>query len=360
MRVLFVYKYLTVGGVEAVLRARLEGLPSLGIEASAWFLADHGGRSLFQGVDASVRIGGLPALQRHLRDGGFDLVTSIDTEEVLPLFDGAGAPAPLVVEAHSAYRESLGYLRHCGEGVAAVFAPSACHAAVVRRHLGDDRPVRVVANPVHSSFVGEVVVAGSSSPLPIVAWIGRLDEHKNWRAFVALAERMLADGADAEFWMVGRPTPPHGSSALRRLTTRTGVLPRLRWLNGVPFAVMPRLLDEVRDSGGLTVSTSRGESFGMTVVEAMARACPVVVPDEPPFTDFVEHERTGHLYRAGSEDAAAREAVRLLAQPGHRRAVGRHGRDRVLDRHSPGSALAALAAEMQAVIDATLTGHDQG
>jgi hypothetical protein len=37
VKVLFVYKYLTLGGVEAVLRARLDGLSAAGIEAHAWF-----------------------------------------------------------------------------------------------------------------------------------------------------------------------------------------------------------------------------------------------------------------------------------------------------------------------------------
>ena len=47
MKVLFVYKYLTLGGVETVLRARLDGLAECGIDAHAWFFDDLGGRALF-------------------------------------------------------------------------------------------------------------------------------------------------------------------------------------------------------------------------------------------------------------------------------------------------------------------------
>lgn len=351
MNVLFVYKYLTVGGVEAVLRARLEGLPSHGVNAQAWFLADHGGRALFRGVDARIHVGDVRALEHHMRHERFDVITSIDTEEVFPLFGGGDQPAPLVVEAHSAYLENLGYLRHCDDRVKAVFAPSASHATLIRRYVGGKRPVRVLPNPVHQAFVDDTTPGASRSPRPIVAWIGRLDDQKNWKAFIEVASRMLSGGAEPEFWMVGRPTPPRGAQDLRKLASRAGVLPRLRWLSGVPFHVMPRILDEVRDSGGVTVSTSRGESFGMTVAEAMARACAVVVPDQAPFTDFVDHRDTGHRYRPGSAVAAAQEAMTLLADDNHRAACGHRGRRRILARHSPSAALTTLAAEMRAVAE---------
>ena len=47
MKILFVYKYLTMGGVESVLSARLMGLPNFGVDARAWFLSDGAGRGCF-------------------------------------------------------------------------------------------------------------------------------------------------------------------------------------------------------------------------------------------------------------------------------------------------------------------------
>ncbi len=56
MKVLFVYKYLTLGGCETVLRARLDGLTALGVDARAWFLNDGPGRSIFAGVEDRVHL----------------------------------------------------------------------------------------------------------------------------------------------------------------------------------------------------------------------------------------------------------------------------------------------------------------
>src|SRR6185312_11639088 len=94
VKVLFVYKYLTLGGVEAVLRARLDSLAPAGIEAHAWFFHDYGGRSIFQGREDRLHVGPVEECLRFARREGFDLLSSIDSEEVLPGFAG-GAEPPL-------------------------------------------------------------------------------------------------------------------------------------------------------------------------------------------------------------------------------------------------------------------------
>ena len=60
LRVLFVYKYLTPGGVEAVLATRLEELDRFGIVAHAWFFSEvgtAGGREMFASVADRVHLG---------------------------------------------------------------------------------------------------------------------------------------------------------------------------------------------------------------------------------------------------------------------------------------------------------------
>ena len=113
---------------------------------------------------------------------------------------------------------------------------------------------------------------------------------------------------------------------------------------------MPAFFDAVRDSGGAAVTTSRGESFGMTVVEAMARRCPVLVPDAGPFTDFVTDGVSGGLYRPGSAKSAADRLQTLLGDSALRERCGRRAREIVLERYAPGPALAVLARELEAAI----------
>ena len=81
MRVVFAYRFLTLGGVETVLRARMEGLEALGIEAHAWFLQDLGGASLFADLRDRVHLGEAAGLEL-LRRLPCDLLCTIDTDEV--------------------------------------------------------------------------------------------------------------------------------------------------------------------------------------------------------------------------------------------------------------------------------------
>ncbi len=353
MRVLFVYSYLTLGGVEAVLRARLDGLAAHGIEAHAWFFHDFGGRSIFSGLEDRVRVGDAAACLAFAC--GFDLVSTIDTAEVLAGYEepAPGLPPlpplpPLIVECHSAYLDNIEYLRRLPAlRPAAVFTPSEHHRRLVAERVGKGVDVRVVPNPVRRELVAEPAPFPAPPRRPLLAWVGRLDEHKNWQGFVEIAGTLAKRGVMAEAWIAGRPVEAERSAELLARAREADILHRLRWFRGLPHDRIPAFFDAVRDSGGVAVTTSRGESFGMTVVEAMARRCAVLVPDSGPFTDFVADGVSGGLYRPGSARSAADRLQALLGDARLREECGRRAREVVLERFAPGPALAVLAAELE-------------
>lgn len=347
MKVLFVYKYLTLGGVEAVLRARLDGLAAAGIEAHAWFFHDYGGRSIFHGREDRLHVGPVEEGLRFARREGFDLLSSIDTEEVLPAFDGTAERPRLIMECHSAYLANIEYLRTLApHRPAAVFTPSEGQRRLVLERVGEGIAVRVVPNPLRREFVAAPPPFPAPPPRPVVAWIGRLDEHKNWRGFVEIAGRLGRRGVEHEAWIIGKPVEADGPARLLEKAREEGVLRRLRWFGALPHGRIPAFLDAVRDSGGVVVSTSRGESFGLTIAEAMARRCAVAAPDMSPFPEFVEPGRTGALFTPGSA-AAADSIQELIASSALRADLGRRAREAVLARFAPEPALAVLAAELQ-------------
>ncbi|HEY0515471.1 MAG TPA: glycosyltransferase family 4 protein, partial [Thermoanaerobaculia bacterium] len=307
MKVLFVYKYLTLGGVEAVLRARLDGLAASGIEAHAWFFHDYGGRSIFYGREERLHVGPAEECLRFVREQGFDVLSSIDSEEVLPGF-GTGAPERprLIMECHSAYLANIEYLR--GLHVyrpAAVFTPSEGQRRLILERVGKGIDVRVVPNPLRKEFVAEPAPFPAPPPRPVVAWIGRLDDHKNWQGFVEIAGLLGRRGVDHEAWIIGKPVEADGAARLLEKARGERALHRLRWFGALPHGRIPLFLDAVRDSGGVVASTSRGESFGLTIAEAMARRCAVAAPDHSAFPEFVEPGKTGSLFTPGSADSAA-------------------------------------------------------
>jgi glycosyltransferase involved in cell wall biosynthesis len=350
MKILFIYKFLTVGGVEAVLKNRLDGLEELGIKADVWFLRYIDGEKVLSPINPRVYVGDLQSLEKHLANTSYDFISTIDTEEVFPILTKFENQSSLILESHSPYYENLEYLRFLGDlKLEAIFVPSEHQKVVVESMLEHQHEVFVVPNPLSGAFSDEIVELSPVPGKPIVAWIGRLDYLKNWKEFLLLVSHMSESDVDFEVWLVGRSTQLEVGERFYNYAHKVGILGHLRWFNNLPYSVVPEMLDMVRSSGGLVISTSRGESFGMTIVEAMARGCSVVVPDKKPFTEYVEHGETGCVYTLGDPAMGACVAGKILRDSTARHAMGEKAREKILRRHSLLSAMEVYLQSLDAI-----------
>ena len=239
-----------------------------------------------------------------------------------------------MVEAHTPYLENLEYLRSLdGLQIASIVVPSRVQASLVKRRLKRKIPVEILPNSLGANFSFEPLGFEPMPPAPILAWIGRLDNLKNWRLAIKMASIMKKRDMDFELWVAGRLVEPATSQRLYQAAKRAGLLDRLRWFDNFPHVRIHRWLDAVRESGGVVLATSKGESFGMSVAEAMARECPVVVPAEPPFVEFITHDLEGKLYRRGRAKNAADQIEDFLLNGEQRSSCGIRARKRILERH---------------------------
>ncbi len=335
MRVLFVYRYLTVGGCETVLRARMQALKERGHDARAWFFLDLGGRTVFSDMTDSIFVGDEAAFRAAWGFKNWNLISTLDCEDVVEYLRGESSRPPLAVECHSSYPKTLTYLEKIRpEDIVAFCAPSEHHARTVKQLIHFESPIRVLPNPLHPSFLGDLAPVGAVPSRPLVAWIGRLDEHKNWRGFLELGHSLVKRGAKIELLVVARPGEDATADDLFSLAKKMGVLPILRWIRGVPHQRIPTLLDVIRASGGLAVCTSRAESFGLAVAEAMARGCCPVAPDMGPFTEFIENGTSGILFPETDYEQAATSVLEVLNAPKRVEKLGAAARQSVLGRFS--------------------------
>ncbi|HKZ55642.1 MAG TPA: glycosyltransferase family 4 protein [Anaerolineales bacterium] len=350
MRVLFVYKLLTIGGVETVLRTRLEGLAAHGIDSRAWFLQEGPGRRMFRGVEHPIDVGDLRSFRKWIAAQPPDLLASMDTPEILPALRRLRKRPKVVLEVHTPYRENQQYLRTLDPGDVDLFCvPSQHQRRTVESLVGEGRDIRVVPNALARGCVREIDGAAPRLSGPIVCWVGRMDELKNWRGFIEIAGLLRQGGVSAEYWLIGSPVDPSLDKELFQLAVEREMVDQLRWFRGVMPEHVPSFLDVVRESGGVVVSTSLGESFGMTVAEAMARACAVVVPHLGPFSEYVRSGENGLLYTSTSSVEAAGLIRDLLARDELRRRLGSQARIDILERHHPDVALPALAEQLRQI-----------
>lgn len=129
---------------------------------------------------------------------------------------------------------------------------------------------------------------------PVVLFLGRLDEpRKGYPTFVELARRV----PKARFVAIG---PGQGEEGPVELLGRLSVHERDHWLSRAVVLVAPSRF---------------GESFGIVLVEALARGCAIVASDLPAFREVVDNPAVASFFPV--DDAAAAEALlrARLAEP---------------------------------------------
>ncbi|HET7481644.1 MAG TPA: glycosyltransferase family 4 protein [Actinomycetota bacterium] len=182
--------------------------------------------------------------------------------------------------------------------------------------------IRYTAFSDFSTFMRPVVDPPDS---PRVAFVGVLEPYKGIDVLIEAWAEVVRRIPGARLTVVGDgPMRP-------RLEKRIGEL-------GISESVdlrgrIPRAeIADVFDSAAAAVLPSRSEGLGLVVLEAMARARPVVASNVGGIPEMVEHERTGLLVPPHDEKGLAAALIRTLEDPTRAREMGALARDAVTTR----------------------------
>jgi mannosyltransferase len=176
---------------------------------------------------------------------------------------------------------------------------------------------------------------------------GRIRHQKGTDAFVAAMLALMPDHADLHAVILGRATPEHREfdAGLRARVAEAGLARRFHFMGEARVDEMPRWYAAL----DLFVAPQRWEGFGLTPLEAMAAAVPVVATTVGAFPELVVDGETGALVPPGEPAAIARALAPLLADPAARARMGEAARAHVA-RHfrleAEAAALVALYREM--------------
>lgn len=157
--------------------------------------------------------------------------------------------------------------------------------------------------------LADFAVPPARSERPSVLFSGAFEEErKGARLLLAAMEAVLDDHPDAEVWVSG---PGDGERLAATASPR--VQARLRLL---PIGD-PRALATTYGEAWVLALPSRGESFGLVVLEAMACGTPAVVADDAALPELIT-PATGRVCRPEDVDdlaRALREGLALAADP---------------------------------------------
>lgn len=186
----------------------------------------------------------------------------------------------------------------------------------------------------HDTIVSPGVDVGLFRPLglerdPSLLYVGRLERSSAWKGVHVLVDAMpevLRARPDARLWLAG-----HGDAVpdLQERAHRAGVADRVDFLGPKSHA---ELVEVYNRAGALVLpSLTEAESFGMTLIEAMACETPVVGSRIGGIPTVVREGVDGLLAAPGDPVDLAAACSRVLTDPALAARLGSAGRAAAVD-----------------------------
>ncbi|WP_174299763.1 glycosyltransferase [Caulobacter sp. S45] len=366
--------------VSVVTRAR-SAEPSVGLEVAAghgvWVhrIADRptkrlpGCPGVTTGLPASVAQPALAAAEEVARMASrrrFDLVLG-------PLWDLeaaalVGGPWPVAVSLHTACAQMAGFKpgwsdayrrthvdrvvageRRLLAGAVHVLANSRAAACDIGAALDlPDLACRAVVVPHGLPDLAQGVRPAARGGGVEILFVGRLERRKGVDVLLEAVPAVLQQAPSARLTVVGEDVSGEEPWREAFLQRHGGA----SWLGRVRFeGPLPRaaLLRRYAACDVVTVP-SRYESFGLTALESMIFAKPCVAGDAGGLREVVAEGDTGLLTPPGDPAALVAALLRLVRDPGLRRAMGEAGRRRYEARFTDQAMARSVEAWMRGVI----------
>jgi len=245
---------------------------------------------------------------------------------------------PLVRTVHHVERFESPYLEQCQRrsvlGADRVLSVSRATADDVWRAF--ERPSERVDNGVDlARFAGEAAprrpdvlsALGRARDARVVLSVGGVEPRKNSRRCLQAMVEICRELPDVVWFIAG------GQSTLDHRAYREAFDAELAQL---PQAIQSRIvqtgtlteraLTDLYRVSSVLLGASEHEGFGLSVLEGLAAALPVVVPRRPPFTEYIPPHAAQFVDPTSPADIAA-ALLELLQHPDHAARLGRIGPD---------------------------------
>jgi glycosyltransferase involved in cell wall biosynthesis len=311
MKILYFYKFCILGGVTTQLANRLKFLRHHS-EVHFAFLEDYGGASAFEGYEHVRILGTVEEIKSYIEVNDFDIMITIDTYELYEALGSELEGKVIIHEVHTTYSEPLQRLAATKDSLPFhyVITPSA--------YMKDYLDSIGITGAYHINNCLDIDLfryeAGMEQEPATILWVGKLDDHKNWSSYLNIAGRLNARMPELQFMLVGGYTAAEEIKKQLMLKVEQMGFKHFKWIPKVNYEEMHSYYSSVAQSGGLYVSTTINESFGMTVLEAMACRCPVVVPRVGALPELLEGPLSASLYESGNEAECVDRLSALLEQ----------------------------------------------
>jgi glycosyltransferase involved in cell wall biosynthesis len=154
----------------------------------------------------------------------------------------------------------------------------------------------------------------------LVGMVAQISRDKRQDLLLQAAGRVLAEFPETKFVFAGAPTNQEYEDKLRATAEQSGLAGRVLFTGF--WEDIPSLMQAL----DIAVLPSRGEAFGLVMIEAMANGRVFVGSRSGAIPEVVEHGRNGLLFEPGDPEDLARALIELLRDPTKRSRMGTEAR----------------------------------
>lgn len=331
MKILFTF-YTPSGGMETLNRIRCKALNDTGFECHILYTMDGDGRKNIKGIRTYITHDN-EEIRRIIERENYDVIVVCTDIMLLQTMKEYAEDCVFIFEI-----QGLGMLDNARRVVKelesrilqhadALLYPNTSHLKALMNEHFSSLPQFCYDNPLDTTGFG--YVSYPPKQYPIIGWIGRIEQNKNWRDFLAIGQRLLVQHPNLYLWIFDDANlyEPAEKADFDVLSRSVPFANRLVRNSGVPHDLMADYYSMIGDSGGFVCSTSVLEGFGYSVAEAMLCRCPVLATDSDGVRRFINHNKTGKFFKHGDINQAVDEARSLMLNQQLRESIRLNGEE---------------------------------
>lgn len=297
-----------MGGVERVILNRVHALKEhdSDIKTSVYFMEDFGGIKKMNEYIKHYNLSENLDIVAELTPEKYDLIVSIDTPEIFEQLKNY----PLVVECHTIYEANRQYLKSLPDNIIKIVFPSNLFYDDVALEIPQHRDkFFVLPNFVPDPETNTKIEHHIFNKIPIL-YTGRLDHQKNALEILEVVSKAKEKYGD-RFIVVYAGSILFPIENFQNYINEQNMTGRVVFIPHVSFHKMNKLLQLIKNHQGIFMSASTGETFGMSVAEAMTLDIPVLLSNIKAHRSLVRND-SDFLYPLNDIKKGAKKLVKLV------------------------------------------------
>lgn len=320
MKILYCYRHGILGGVCTQLYHRFRGHVDEQLEIHCLFNKDHGVAEML-GEFATIHFGIRGEdMAEFVIEQEFDAIVVIDSPEYFKMLKEVEHGSKVFLEVHTSIFKNLEYLRQIERAdIDGIITVSEYMIEIIQERLSEEcsqLSINKFSNVLDTDLFNLETSRERKSKVPLL-WIGKIDDHKDWKTFFKICQALNSNSKDREFWLVGGQTcAPKLAQEVFDKALELGILSQLHWIDRIENENMSRIYSYVAKNGGCKLITSHNESFGMSALESMLSGCPVISSRVGALPEISETGAHFMLYELQNVDEATKLIIQMNSDKG--------------------------------------------